>query len=94
MHGFQLKGRLVERNPGGVFEVAAILLMLIVFLDLGNRISFAGSPQEQDLNTLQLVAFAPPIKAPDFVLEDLSGKEIRLKECHGKPVMLYFWATW
>lgn len=33
-------------------------------------------------------------KAPDFILRDLSGEEIKLSEYEGKVVLLEFWATW
>ncbi|MDI7260769.1 MAG: TlpA disulfide reductase family protein [Thermodesulfobacteriota bacterium] len=33
-------------------------------------------------------------KAPDFRLEDLSGKKVELKHFKGKVVFLNFWATW
>ena len=32
--------------------------------------------------------------APDFVLEDASGKTAKLEEYRGKVVLLDFWATW
>lgn len=32
--------------------------------------------------------------APDFTLEDLSGKRISLKSLKGRVVFLNFWATW
>ncbi|MHB9029824.1 MAG: TlpA family protein disulfide reductase [Candidatus Latescibacterota bacterium] len=32
--------------------------------------------------------------APDFALNDLSGKTVKLSEFKGKPVLLEFWATW
>lgn len=32
--------------------------------------------------------------APDFVLKDLSGKDVQLSSFKGKPVVLNFWATW
>jgi thiol-disulfide isomerase/thioredoxin len=32
--------------------------------------------------------------APDFKLQDLNGKTIRLSDFKGKPVLLDFWATW
>jgi len=32
--------------------------------------------------------------APDFVLDDASGKPVKLSEFHGKVVLLNFWATW
>jgi len=32
--------------------------------------------------------------APDFTLQDLDGREIRLAALRGKTVVLDFWATW
>jgi peroxiredoxin len=32
--------------------------------------------------------------APDFALQDASGKTVRLQEYHGRVVLLDFWATW
>jgi len=37
---------------------------------------------------------AVKIKAPSFVVEDLSGKRIKLEDYKGKVVVLNFWATW
>lgn len=34
------------------------------------------------------------ILAPDFTLEDLSGKRLSIKGLRGKAVFLNFWATW
>lgn len=33
-------------------------------------------------------------QAPDFVLEDLQGKKVKLSDFRGKAVLLNFWATW
>ena len=33
-------------------------------------------------------------KAPDFCLEELSGKKVELKHFKGQVVFLNFWATW
>ena len=33
-------------------------------------------------------------KAPDFILKDLSGTDIKLLDYSGKVVLLEFWATW
>ncbi|WP_417899965.1 thiol-disulfide oxidoreductase ResA [Bacillus haimaensis] len=33
-------------------------------------------------------------KAPDFVLMDLEGNEVRLSDLKGKGVFLNFWGTW
>ena len=32
--------------------------------------------------------------APDFILDDASGKPVRLSDFRGKVVLLNFWATW
>ncbi len=32
--------------------------------------------------------------APDFVLESLTGEQIRLSQLRGKVVLINFWATW
>jgi thiol-disulfide isomerase/thioredoxin len=32
--------------------------------------------------------------APDFVLQDLSGKTVGLSTFKGKPLLINFWATW
>jgi thiol-disulfide isomerase/thioredoxin len=37
---------------------------------------------------------APPVPAPDFSLQDLSGAPVRLSDFRGKTVLLDFWASW
>jgi len=59
---------------------------------------------KQYLKTLKLVSKAGKFEqfkeklthrpAPDFELQDLSGKKIRLSSLKGKIVVLDFWATW
>src|SRR5580658_9267113 len=43
-------------------------------------------------------SFAPRLTqssvAPDFTLESLDGKSMRLSDLRGKAVLLNFWATW
>jgi thiol-disulfide isomerase/thioredoxin len=37
---------------------------------------------------------ARPTEAPDFTLQSLDGKSLRLSDLRGKAVLLNFWATW
>ncbi len=32
--------------------------------------------------------------APDFTLKNLQGNGVRLKDYHGRPMLIVFWATW
>lgn len=34
------------------------------------------------------------VPAPDFVLKDLQGKDVKLADYEGKVLVLNFWATW
>ena len=51
----------------------------------------------QAQNRIQLAREAPATlkgkPAPDFTLSDLDGREVRLSDLRGKPVLLDFWAT-
>jgi len=39
-------------------------------------------------------ATPPPKVAPDFVLLDLNGKEVKLSDFDGKAMVVMFWTTW
>jgi hypothetical protein len=52
---------------------------------------FSEQRKMQEMTEKQL---APGNKAPDIELQDPSGKNIRLHSLQGKPVIIYFWASW
>jgi cytochrome oxidase Cu insertion factor (SCO1/SenC/PrrC family) len=81
------------RPPGRTWMIVALLSLL---LGAGLAVPAAVSADkalEDALFELQLI----PIEgtpAP-FSLERLAdGKKVTLAEYRGRPVMLYFWATW
>ncbi len=39
-------------------------------------------------------AFAKPQAAPDFILENLQGKRVDMRDYRGQVILLNFWATW
>jgi peroxiredoxin len=74
----------VKRSPLALIVVAFVVaLMLYVGYHKARRTG-AGSPQRLTQSTI----------APDFSLDTLDGKTMRLSDLRGKAVLLNFWATW
>ncbi len=74
----------MKRNPLALVVVAFVVaLMLYVGLHMARR-SGRGSTPRITRSTV----------APDFSLESLEGKTMRLSDFRGKAVLLNFWATW
>jgi thiol-disulfide isomerase/thioredoxin len=72
----------VKRNPMVLVVVALVVaLMLYVGFHMARR---TGSTPRIARSTV----------APDFSLESLDGKSVRLSDLRGKAVLLNFWATW
>jgi cytochrome oxidase Cu insertion factor (SCO1/SenC/PrrC family) len=73
-----------------------VALALLVLLMAGATTPAAAADKalEDLLFELQLVPLAGQTP-PAFELERLAdGKKVTLAEHRGRPVMLYFWATW
>ena len=74
----------MKRNPLALLVVALVVAaMLFIGLRLARR-SGANSGTRITQATV----------APDFSLESLDGKNMRLSDWRGKAVLLNFWATW
>jgi len=64
------------------------LIISISLLSIG--ITAFNSPQEVAKDTAPYIGFF----APDFTLDDLNGVSFKLSDFEGKPVILFFWASW
>jgi cytochrome oxidase Cu insertion factor (SCO1/SenC/PrrC family) len=74
---------------------SSLRLMSVVLLLTG--LLFATSSLAVDLDVLMQefrVAPAGLKPAAGFSLKNLEGKTVTLADYRGRPVLLYFWATW
>ncbi len=75
----------MKRNPLVPVVVAAIIaLMLFAGIHSARKNRAAGSVSGQLRGQV----------APDFELQSLDGKNVKLSDFRGKAVLLNFWATW
>ncbi len=73
----------IKRRAAGV-RLSACLLCVVFLL--------AGCDRIAGLNKITKMEFGKP--APDFVLQDFTGKTWMLSSLKGKVVFVNFWATW
>jgi peroxiredoxin len=76
----------VRRDPIVLILVALLVTFMLAF-------GFHRARRSSNQST----APAPNMKggvAPDFTLQSLDGKTVRLSDFRGKAVLLNFWATW
>jgi cytochrome c biogenesis protein CcmG/thiol:disulfide interchange protein DsbE len=71
-----------KRNPFALLAVAVVASAMLYF---GFHMARRSGP------TPRITKSAP---APDFTLQSLEGKSMRLSDLRGKAVLLNFWATW
>jgi thiol-disulfide isomerase/thioredoxin len=72
------------RNPLALVVVAVVAAGMLFF---GFHMARRPGPEAPAI-------LSKSTPAPDFTLESLDGKNMRLSDFHGKAVLLNFWATW
>jgi thiol-disulfide isomerase/thioredoxin len=60
--------------------------------ELGKKITIAR--QNRRIFDITEAQLAPGKTIPDISLGDVNGKQVRLYSFEGRPVILYFWASW
>ena len=71
-----------NRNP---------LVLVVVAVVLAGMLYFGFHMARHSGSTARIMKSTP---APDFTLEALDGKNMKLSDLRGKAVLLNFWATW
>ena len=75
----------MRRDPVVLVVVALVVALMLVFgLKMARHSSAGMATGNAQMNGI----------APDFTLQSLDGKTVRLSDFRGKPVVLNFWATW
>lgn len=69
---------------------AAVLLITLI----GVAIVQAMGHKEEKASNDNLGGLKIGVKAPDFELKTLDGKQAKLSDYRGKKILLNFWATW
>jgi cytochrome c biogenesis protein CcmG/thiol:disulfide interchange protein DsbE len=67
------------------------LALVVVGVVAAGMLYFGFHMARHSASTARIMKATP---APDFTLESLDGKSMRLSDMRGKAVLLNFWATW
>lgn len=80
---------------GCIVLVLVLVVAGVLYRNLSGSIGSdnLGSQTPQNENQQQNGENAPSL-APDFTVLDANGKEVKLSDFRGKPVVVNFWATW
>ena len=66
----------------------------VLYSRLSETVEHEQLTQTEDTPEAEHSEEKEPIDAPDFTVYDIEGKEVRLSDYFGKPIVLNFWASW
>jgi len=76
----------MRRSPGSIFVVAVVVVLMVLF-GVGRARRSSGPLRTTTADVKHMLA-------PDFTLQSIDGKTVRLSDFRGKAVLLNFWATY
>ncbi len=79
-----------------VFSLSIVIgmtIMLILCLQVV-RAASPSQPESPSCNSFGVQRYQEKKEAPAFSLKGLDGKQVSLSDFKGKPVIIFFWATW
>ncbi len=91
----QKEGQAGSAKAWKIFLIAVVVACAAALVYLGTERN-PGPGRKPLPNLSTLVRGAPPqdkAQAPDFAVEDLSGRQVRLSEFKGKVVVINFWSA-
>ena len=92
----------MKKKKTFILALCALVVLLAGASVLYNRLRNQAEPQQfsevdttvREEEIAQQEAAPQKVTAPDFLVYDLDGQEVRLSDYLGKPVVVNFWASW
>lgn len=88
------RNRQNRRKSLGRLSVLLLGCMLVAFPVISVDAGRATDHLDSGLEVLGFIKLQHDPDAPDFTLQDVSGRSVRLADYRGKVVFLTFWMTW
>jgi peroxiredoxin len=80
------EGAFVKRDPVVIIVVVIVITLMLVFGIRKSRRAAAPAQTQTSITGMKT--------APDFTLQSIEGKSVRLSDYRGKAILLNFWATY